>query len=416
MRTLSADIRGDVSQEVLKLYNMPEISIEKKGAKLGYGLIADDIFWCKQGILSISGLRDSEDEEFIADIAASILLDSPIPRSRELLDKIYDDKIDYFTQIERALNNYPYDRLYDQIKKVFSILRETIDETSSQPKCFRNSVNPGSPNPTKNSFYTVFMAYFDLIVKEGKSPSNSISIMNSLKDLQKKLTIGSHYANTDDRIKNIGLTKGLIQDYFVKTDPSILFGHGQSLAIDFENSLRRSSIETPRYEFKQGILRLSDDRKIDTAVLSRAVETCSAIANVGPAQDGYLFIGVADKEEDAKKIENLDNITSIKIGNRYVVGIDREATILHMSIAKYSDHIINRIRSSNLSDPLKLQLLTSIDIIQYKNMHVIRICIPRQNKVSFVGEELFLRDGSSTKKGTSRDATAIADLFRRDVK
>jgi hypothetical protein len=44
---------------------MPEISIDSKRARQNYGLTAEDTFWCKQGVLTNSQLRDSEDEEMI---------------------------------------------------------------------------------------------------------------------------------------------------------------------------------------------------------------------------------------------------------------------------------------------------------------------------------------------------------------
>ena len=37
------------------------------------------------------------------------------------------------------------------------------------------------------------------------------------------------------------------------------------------------------------------------------------IANVGPDSDGFLFIGVADKESDAKKIESLIILSCLHI-------------------------------------------------------------------------------------------------------
>jgi hypothetical protein len=39
----------------------------------GYGNKADETFCCKHGIIRISDLRDSEDEQIIADILISII-------------------------------------------------------------------------------------------------------------------------------------------------------------------------------------------------------------------------------------------------------------------------------------------------------------------------------------------------------
>ena len=52
---------------------MPAISVDVAGESPSYGVKADETFWCKQGVLRRSQLRDSEDEQMIADLAITIL-------------------------------------------------------------------------------------------------------------------------------------------------------------------------------------------------------------------------------------------------------------------------------------------------------------------------------------------------------
>ena len=87
------------------------------------------------------------------------------------------------------------------------------------------------------------------------------------------------------------------------------FGHGASLLLDFENAFRRSGVESARYEFKQGILRLDDQRQIDNSIFSSLIETSCGIANVGADADGNIFLGVADKKIDTDRIVALDGVT-----------------------------------------------------------------------------------------------------------
>ena len=47
----------------------------------------------------------------IADIAASILLDKSLPKSREKLDSLYDEKSNDFQLIEKKLASYRSNRL-----------------------------------------------------------------------------------------------------------------------------------------------------------------------------------------------------------------------------------------------------------------------------------------------------------------
>lgn len=88
VRKIATELRGDASPEVLLLSQMPEISIDSKNSNQGYKIKAEDTLWCKQGVMTISQLRDSEDEQMIADIAASILRGKPLPVDTEYLDKL----------------------------------------------------------------------------------------------------------------------------------------------------------------------------------------------------------------------------------------------------------------------------------------------------------------------------------------
>jgi hypothetical protein len=411
VRRVAAEIRGDASKEVLPLADMPEISIDSRRARQNYGLTAEDTFWCKQGVLRNSQLRDSEDEEMLADIAASILLAEPLARSREVLDDLYTADSEMFKKVENALSVYSGDRLANEIKVTFSVLRETVEAYNSAANTLRATVNPGSANPIKAAFYAIFMSFFDLVVKSQRSPSDAGAIMQALKNLHADMITTAHYTKTEDRIKNVDKTTGLIQRYFVEREPPAL-KHGPGLALDFENSLRRSSIETARYEFKQGLLRLAEGRAYDTELVQRILETICAIANVGPESPGFIYIGVADKEEDARRIEQLDAISSVKIGQRFVVGIGREVIVLKSKVENYVQRLVGALRAADLSEPLKTQVLSHLDIVDYRGYTVIRLQIPSQREVSFLGNQAFTRINSQTTKVEGKGLLALNSAFR----
>lgn len=315
VRTIAMRLRGDESDKVLRLSNMPEISIDSRQSTQGYRIKAEDTIWCRQGALTISQLRESEDEQMIADIAASILLNKPLPVSTERLDSLYDPTSRYFQDVESSLATYGSKRLADDIIKAFSIVQGTIEAYSIEPKCLRRIVNPNSNNPIRTAFYTIFMAFFDLVIRQETSPIEPTSIMNALRGLQQKLDLSGHYTTTEDRERNINQTKGLIQNYFARREPPVL-GHGAELAFDFVNSLRRSRIETSRYECKQGLLDLASKRKFNQNLLGRIIETICGIANLGSDSDGYIHIGVTDSKKDADRIEEIDKIKPIEVNGR----------------------------------------------------------------------------------------------------
>jgi hypothetical protein len=391
---------------------MPQVSIDSKRNNQGYGILAENTLWCKQGILRISQLRDSNDEDMIADIAASILLNEPLPRSKEQLDSLYDEESKDFQLIENSLATYGLKKLEEDMVKTFSVLGETIETYSSDNKCLQNLVNPGINNLIPQAFYTIFMAFFELVIDLELLPANPQQIMRELGNLQKTLDLSRRYATTKDRKRNINKTKGLIQDHFAKKDKSTL-PHGVELIQRFKNSLSRSRIETTKYECKQGLIDLSPKRKLNNDLLPRLVETICGIANSDPENDGYIFLGVADKKKDAEKFKILDAINFIEINDRYVVGIDREARVLGKTLEVYVGILINTIRQSDLTDPLKNQVLMKIDTIDFKGLSVIRINVPSQKQISYVGDKVFIREDSSTVEANPRKVVAVTQLFQK---
>lgn len=411
VRNLAAEIRGDVSRETLLLSEMPEISIETSRNPHGYSLKAEDIFWCYQGVLRTGDLRDSDDEQAIADICASILWGSPVEASGDFLNTLYSRECAEYAEVNSRLNAFGKERLEYEIKTVFSTIRSIIEGYDQARFCFRRTVYPRpTSNAQKSPFYAVFMAFYELIFQEGLTPLPGATIMTALTGLTNRIEIGQKHIRSEDRQNNIKVTKGLIRDQFVAADVSAL-RHGPGMIFDFENSIRRSRTETTRYEFKQGLLRLDDKRQPDAGIIQTILETLCGIANVGPDADGFLYIGVADKPADAARVKDLDGIEPVKFDHVDIVGVEREAKQLELATDKYMRLLEDGIRKSLLSEPLKTNVLTSLDLISYKGLQVIRVRVPRQTQLTFLGEECFLRMGSSTLKATGPQIAAATKLF-----
>ena len=93
---------------------MPSISIDLPKSKHGYQVQADEVFWVNQGILRSTDLRDSMDEQCIADIAACIVGNNLIERSKDALDAVYDNSNPEQDRILSALEIYGADKFKDE--------------------------------------------------------------------------------------------------------------------------------------------------------------------------------------------------------------------------------------------------------------------------------------------------------------
>jgi len=417
VREIAADIRGDVSQETLNLADMPQISITTPSTELSYGITATETFWCKQGVLRTNQLRDSEDEQMIADIVISVLEKTPFAFIGIALDECYRADSERATILNELLALYGATNLKHHIVSTISIIRTTVESVDLGPRALAKIVHPTSgSNPIKTAFYAIFMAFFELCVRRRKSPGEPRKVMKALGDLQQRLKIAAGQISSDNRQGNVSSTIGLIQSHFVDADPPAYL-HSAGAALDFENALRRSRTESARYECKQGLLSLRGARVINVGLLDRLVNTICGIANIGPDSEGAIFLGVADSIQDRKLVEEVDAISAYQVGARHVVGIDREAKALGESIDSYKRRVVAHIRSSKLSIPLRQSVLGKIDCITYREREILCIWIPPQSGMSHVGDnananvKVYVRQDSNTVEETN--PLAVVDVASR---
>ena len=213
----------------------------------------------------------------------------------------------------------------------------------------------------------------------------------------------------EERRRNIDSIKGLISVGFIDAKPPpALYSNHTSLDIEF--IIRRSEIEVGNYELKQGMLSLYDG-SVDPGMIEKVVKTICAIANNGPGVGGKIIIGVTDKDADAQRIREQDQIEPKKVGKRWVVGVSREARRLKLSTEQYYAKWKDGIKSSGLSSALRDSVLSSMDFNSFYGLGVIIIVIPPQKELSYVGNDLFWREGDSTSPASQ--AKQIAALAKR---
>ena len=183
-------------------------------------------------------------------------------------------------------------------------------------------------------------------------PDNSAEIRNALTDVQKHMIRSAHYATTADRERNIAVITGLIQKHFVKKDVAA-FGSAHALVVELENSLRRARYEASRYEFKLGVCELSNAPALDANMFSKIVRTACAIANTNPGHDGFIYLGVADKETAALRVQQLYGVSPIKIGDVFFIGVTADLRILKVNLEASVKRLILEFSKLPLSEPLK---------------------------------------------------------------
>lgn len=413
VREISSEIRGDASREVLLLQDMPEISIDSKLSKHQYGVNAEDTFWCKQGVLNVSDLKESEDEQVIADIILSISLSQPFPSSRKAFDNYYGSGTkDKSNDIEIKINTFGADNLRTDILTVYSEIVNVVDYHFDDER-LKNVLNPkAGGNPVKEAFYTLYMAFYDLMINENKVPFDYAKIKLSLKNIHSKLVRSRNYTTTADRTNNINICKGLIQNYFKKSTST--FRSSTSYIIDFQAYLMKSKTESAVYDFKQGFYTLNPKkREFDEKSFYKILCNISALANLGKEKTGYLFIGVTDNEKDTLQVEKLDNLQKTPRYHDFgIVGLEREANIKGVSLDDYISYITSKIGNSKLDSDLKTRVSKNVTPITYHGNTILMIRVDAGKEPVYFEDKLFHRDGSNCVEVVGAKQKDIYNLFK----
>ena len=161
------------------------------------------MFWIKNGIINANDLRQSRDEEIVAFILASIILDNKLKiyYTGTILNKFYGysrNPLDTTIPIELTSIQNAIDRVgIDIIKKRFYMVMSCIKDLLAVSKMtFRNVIGADkSISDISLQFQIVFMAIYRLMILEKKSDYN-------IEELSEKLSHNGNSLNDTDEEKD----------------------------------------------------------------------------------------------------------------------------------------------------------------------------------------------------------------------
>ena len=400
VRVLASEIRGDISEDVLLLKNMSKISLSNY--RLPYTIHIDDIFWVKNRIINEAEIRQSRDEEAIAYIIANMILpnDERKPLAYQWLNKLYGyspNPLDSKIPIEMTQINNAIDRVgKDNVQKQFRIVMSCVDEMLTiSKKSFRQIVN--APRTTSDlivPFQVVFMAIHRLLLKEKRTKVNYPLFIKLLESNSKAIVLNVDRTN-DSRENAINSLHGLIESAFSKgdhEDPAV-----DDWTLEFVNILNKSKTEQVLYDFKIGFVPYNQ-KKIDTAVIEQVLKTLTAINNVGPGKDGYLIIGVADKEEAAQKYAALYGFEYTMINDIPLCGVDHDATALSENIDRYTHTIKEYIKNAkSVPEKYRMHLLGQMKTPMLYQKHTIVLKTSYTEPVPY-NDDFYIREFTDVHK------------------
>ncbi|MFD0849860.1 DUF262 domain-containing protein [Sphingosinicella xenopeptidilytica] len=410
VRRISAKVRGDDSaNDILRLNEMQAISITNKD--LDYGIAIEDVFWVKHGVLSRDNVRQSRDEELVADLLAYMINDDPVPSRTEYLDEYFgispdEQESDRYKMIEQLIEKRSPSLAVNDFQRTLDQIKLTLD---SSGQTFTQLIfsNPVAPSP--RYFQVVFLAFHDLVVKKNYEISDYSALISGLKNFGDTFNIqeGGRWG-AENRQRNVDSVVGIIQKAFTASstiDPAQIHWVTQ-----FENLLQQSYTEQAAYDFKQGFLTLENSPKFDEDSFTKILKTCAGIANISPGHKGYILVGVAENEGTAERIKILFGEQPRIYSRFYIGGVEHEANFLKKSLDDLFIDVVNRVSNSDISEPLRSYITAHLKCVRYydKTVFVFQIC--GQENPSLYGSQYFERCGPQLKEVAPED---FANLFAR---
>ncbi|MEO4049372.1 hypothetical protein AAFN46_20115 [Pseudomonas sp. CAU 1711] len=410
VRYIASKVRGDVSSsDELPLNEMKKISITNR--ELDYGIDVDEMFWIKQGVLTKEQVRESRDEEVVADVLAFMTLDSKPPSRSEALDDFFgysegEGSQVRYEQIEIATQKHSVEVVASDFQRVLDQLKLTL---SRSDKTLGQLLFGSQPPRAPRYFQVVFLALHKLIVVQNQEVVDQDQLVKLMDGSGKQITVpeGGRWG-ADDRERSVNATAGI---YSAAFGPSQGYDPARVRWItQMENILTQSYTEQASYDFKQGFLRLDGKNSFDEDSFDKILKTLAGIANIRKGVRGYVLVGVADTEADAQRVNKLYGVDPTPFDRFFITGVEHEATALNKSLDDLFMELTTRIKSSNLSEPLRDYVARNVKSVRYYNKTIFVFETSAQSDPSNFGGVFFIRHGNQLSEVPT---SQYGELFKR---
>ena len=137
------------------------------------------------------------------------------------------------------------------------------------------------------------------------------------------------------------------------------------------------------------------------------------MANKGKDSVGYIIAGVAEKEEEAKKLIETDStINSIEKNGFYIVGLNYDIKQMNLTQDRYFQKLIQIINKEPIDEKYKAYIGSNIKFINYAEKPVLIIKIKGLDIPAIYDNNFYQRMGANVDKIEPRDMGNLFDRFK----
>jgi hypothetical protein len=292
-----------------------------------------------------------------------------------------------------------FQRVLDQLKITLNRAGRTLGQLllGEQP--------PRAPR----YFQVVFLALHKLIVVDNQEVVDQDQLIKLLDGSGAKIQVpeGGRWGAED----RTNLVNGAAGMYGAAFGPAKAYDPAQVRWItQMENILTQSYTEQAAYDFKQGFLRLDGEQTFDEESFDKILKTLAGIANIRKGVRGYVLVGVADAESDARRVTQLFGVDAKPFERFFITGVEHEAKKLGRSLDDLFMDLTTRIKKSALSEPLRDYVARNVKSVRYYDKTVFVFEAQAQEEPSNFNGVFFVRHGN---KMSDIPPAQYGELYKR---
>ena len=396
VREISSTVRGGKTlSDIVTLETMPKISLSNSG--LDYGINIENVFWRKHGILTEDLLRKSRDEEIIAILLGSFLLDRPIAViSISVLDNLYDANTE-----DGKIADDKLVKCYDNIKTLFIQIFNELDLIYDETNISISEMLFASDRKKTD----IFMLFFKVMLQvhfECKEIGDYKDFADTLKNSKGSILNKFEDKNSADYLtenNTIRLISDIIGSHLVEVESY------SPLVNEVVSRLNLASIETKYTEYKIGFTYFHspsrygyNEGKLNFKNVSQIAKVASAMTNIkrDSKNPGMIIVGVADNENGYKQWSEHFGLNAYRYNTHRVVGVDAEAKVHYNSVDSMMNAFKDRIDREPISEELKDDL-KNYEIISIQKRTLIVFIVTAESGQLYDGKK-YIREGSELKE------------------
>lgn len=206
----------------------------------------------------------------------------------------------------------------------------------------------------------------------------------------------------DSKRSNVDVVAGVLRKHAVAG--TISTGPFQTKnALVVERLLKASLVEVSALEMKQGFSTLSDPPVLNADVVKDIAETTVGMANGGNGFEGYVLVGVADKQADALRIKQVTGRDCPEVESRFITGVEADMD----QLGTLDDVLLwftDKYKACKVDARLEAQVLRDVRVAKIAERTVIIL------KVTDVGEPVTVNNAFFTRSGSQTLEVAAADV------